>query len=174
MFGSSFKAPQILELILYSLCVMAVMMTIAADASASEREYAVGYSRLSTADPMGGQMQYSLWYPTEVPEGIVRLGPFEFSGTWDAEPAIEPFAQRSAPRRQPTYTFDLAHFFLPGHGKPFCSVTEATSGIGVNNGAALSGPFGNDYRKGSKAEIHDRRFLLPDNPRKRTPILHYH
>ena len=91
MFGSSFKAPQILELILYSLCVMAVMMTIAADASASEREYAVGYSRLSTADPMGGQMQYSLWYPTEVPEGIVRLGPFEFSGTWDAEPATGQF-----------------------------------------------------------------------------------
>ena len=91
MLGSNFKAPQILESILYSLCVMAVMMTIAVDASASEREFDVGYSRMSTADPMGGQMLYALWYPTNVPNGTVKAGPFEFPGTEDAEPAVGQF-----------------------------------------------------------------------------------
>ncbi len=56
-----------------------------------EWEFGVGFSRLSTADPIGGQMQYSLWYPTEVPNGVVRLGPFEFPGTRDAEPATGQF-----------------------------------------------------------------------------------
>lgn len=91
MFGSSFKASQILGLTLYSLCVMAVTMTIAADASASKREFDVGFSRLSTADPMGGQMHYALWYPTNVPNGTVKAGPFEFPGTADAEPAVGKF-----------------------------------------------------------------------------------
>lgn len=91
MFGSRFKAPKFLELFLYCQCVLAVMITISTGANALSREYAVGYSRLSTADPMGGQMQYSLWYPTEVPAGIVRLGPLEFSGTRDAEPAAGKF-----------------------------------------------------------------------------------
>ncbi len=50
-------------------------------------DFGVGYARLSTADPMGGQMQYSLWYPTKVPNSVVRLVPFEFPGTQDAEPA---------------------------------------------------------------------------------------
>ncbi len=91
MLGSSFKVPQILQLLLCGLCVMALVMTITKDANASERVFGVGYSRLSTADPMGGQMQYSLWYPTEVPDGVVRVGPFEFPGTWDAEPATGQF-----------------------------------------------------------------------------------
>ncbi len=60
-------------------------------ANAAEREFGVGFSRLSTADPMGGQLQYSLWYPTKVPNGVVRLGPFEFLGTQDAEPAAGQF-----------------------------------------------------------------------------------
>ena len=66
-------------------------MIISTDANASEREFGVGFSRLFTADPMGGQMQYSLWYPTKVPNGVVRLGPFEFPGTPDAEPAAGRF-----------------------------------------------------------------------------------
>ena len=70
-----------------SLYAMAVVMFVSMDANASEREFDVGFSRLSTADPMGGQMQYSLWYPTRVPNSVVRLGPFEFPGTHDAEPA---------------------------------------------------------------------------------------
>ena len=61
------------------------------DANASEREFGVGFSRLSTADPMGGQMQYSLWYPTEAPNGVVRIDQFEFPGTRDAEPAAGHF-----------------------------------------------------------------------------------
>lgn len=40
---------------------------------------------------MGGQMQYSLWYPTNVPDSVVRLGPYEFPGTQDAEPAAGQF-----------------------------------------------------------------------------------
>jgi predicted dienelactone hydrolase len=91
MLGSNFKAPQTLLLLLCSLCVMAVVMAITADASASEREFGVGFSRLSTPDPMGGQMQYALWYPTNVPNGAVKLGPYEFPGTEDAEPAVGPF-----------------------------------------------------------------------------------
>jgi len=60
-------------------------------ANASARDFDVGFSRLSMADPMGGQMQYSLWYPTEVPNGVVRIDQFEFPGTQDAEPAAGHF-----------------------------------------------------------------------------------
>ena len=91
MLGSNFTVSQILPSFLCSLCAIALVMTITKDANASERIFGVGYSRLSTADPMGGQMQYSLWYPTEVSDGVVRLGPFEFPGTWDAEPATGQF-----------------------------------------------------------------------------------
>ena len=66
-------------------------MIIRIDANASEWEHGVGFSRLSTTDPMGGQMQVSLWYPTKVPNGVVRSGPFEFPGTRDAEPAAGQF-----------------------------------------------------------------------------------
>ncbi len=54
-------------------------------------EYGVGFTKLFTADPMGGQMQVLLWYPTKVPDSIVRLGPYEFPGTQDAEPAAGQF-----------------------------------------------------------------------------------
>ncbi len=47
----------------------------------------VGFAELSAVDPMGGQMQYSLWYPSKDPNGIVKTGPYEFPGTRDAEPA---------------------------------------------------------------------------------------
>ena len=60
-------------------------------ANAAEREFGVGFSRFSTADPMGGRMQYSLWYPTNLPTGVVRLEPYEFPGTRDAEPAAGQF-----------------------------------------------------------------------------------
>jgi predicted dienelactone hydrolase len=91
MLGSNFTVPQILQLLLCSLCVLAAVMLISTNANASEREYGMGFSRLSTADPMGGQMQYSLWYPTKAPNSVVRLGPFEFPGTRDAEPAAGQF-----------------------------------------------------------------------------------
>ncbi len=60
-------------------------------ATEAVRDFGVGFSRLSMADPVGGQMHYSLWYPTEVPNGVVRLDQFEFPGTQDAEPAAGHF-----------------------------------------------------------------------------------
>ncbi len=54
-------------------------------------DFGVGYAGLSTADPMGGHMQVSLWYPTKVPNSVVRLDQFEFPGTQDAEPAVGHF-----------------------------------------------------------------------------------
>jgi hypothetical protein len=65
MLGTNFTVSQILLSFLCSLIAIDLVMTITKDANASERPFGVGYSRLSTADPMGGQMQYSLWYPTE-------------------------------------------------------------------------------------------------------------
>ena len=56
-----------------------------------ERAFDVGFSRTKIADPMGGDMGYALWYPTEAPNGVVSLGPVEFPGSWDAEPAAGPF-----------------------------------------------------------------------------------
>ncbi len=91
MLSSRFGVQQILSLLLCRLCAIAVVMLISTDADASEREFGVGFSRLSTADPMGGEMQYSLWYPTTVPNSVVRVGPFEFLGTQDAEPAAGQF-----------------------------------------------------------------------------------
>ncbi len=91
MLGSNFTVSKILPSFLCSRIAVALVMTITKDANASEREFVVGFSRFSPADPMGGQMQYSLWYPTEVSDGVVRVGPFEFPGTWDAEPATGQF-----------------------------------------------------------------------------------
>ena len=91
MLGFSFRVQQILLWLLRRLYAMAMVMLISTDANASERDFGVGFSRLFTADPMGGQMQYSLWYPTEAPNGVVKLGPFKFPGTQDAEPAAGQF-----------------------------------------------------------------------------------
>lgn len=87
MSGSRFKAPLIPLLLLCSLCVTVNAVV----AGASEREFSVGFARLSTSDPMGGEMPYALWYPTKVPDGMVKLGAIEFPGTRDAEPAAGPF-----------------------------------------------------------------------------------
>ena len=82
---------QIVKSCLCSLCVMAVIIAVTADAGASEREFGVGFSRLSTPDPMGGQMRYALWYPTNVPNGTVKIYAIEFPSTEDAEPAVGQF-----------------------------------------------------------------------------------
>ena len=74
-----------------SLWAVALASLFFAPAAAADEEFAVGFSRLSIADPMGGKMQVSLWYPTDVANGLVRLGPFEFPGTRDAEPAAGDF-----------------------------------------------------------------------------------
>jgi predicted dienelactone hydrolase len=91
LLNSRFSVQQIFLWLLRRLCAIAVVMLISTDADASEREFGVGFSKLSTADPMGGEMQYSLWYPTTVPNSVVRVGPFEFLGTRDAEPAAGQF-----------------------------------------------------------------------------------
>lgn len=91
MHSSIFGVQKILLQLLCSLCAAAIVMLVSMVASASEREFGVGFSNLSTTDPMGGQMRYSLWYPTEEANNVVRLGPFEFPGTWNAEPAAGPF-----------------------------------------------------------------------------------
>jgi predicted dienelactone hydrolase len=60
-------------------------------AQAAEPTFGVGFSRMMIADPMGGQMLVSLWYPSEVKDGVISLGPYEFPGTSDAEPAAGQF-----------------------------------------------------------------------------------
>ena len=91
MHSSRFCAQGILLRLLCSLSATALLVFVSMDANASEREFGVGFSRLSTADPMGGRMKYSLWYPTEAANGVVKSDPFEFPGTWNAEPAAGPF-----------------------------------------------------------------------------------
>ena len=71
--------------------LLAMVLLFSMVANASARNFGVGFSRLSTADPVGGRMQYSLWYPTEVANSVVRLDQFEFPGTRDAEPAAGHF-----------------------------------------------------------------------------------
>ena len=44
----------------------------------------VGFTRITVPDPMGGEMQVSMWYPAEAPSGEIRLGSFVFPGTRDA------------------------------------------------------------------------------------------
>jgi predicted dienelactone hydrolase len=47
----------------------------------------VGFTRIITDDPMGGEMRVSLWYPANQVSGTVRVGPFTFKATRDAEPS---------------------------------------------------------------------------------------
>ena len=68
-----------------------MVMLVSTDKAASQPQFGVGFSRMFTADPMGGEMRYSLWYPTTAPNGVVKLGPFGFPGTRDAEPAAGRF-----------------------------------------------------------------------------------
>ena len=89
--SSGFGVRRILLPLLCRLCATVMAMVISVDVDASEREFGVGFSRYSTADPMGGKMRYSLWYPTKVRNGVVAVGPFEFPGTADAEPAAGQF-----------------------------------------------------------------------------------
>ncbi len=60
-------------------------------AQAAEPTFGVGFSRMTIADPMGGQMLVSLWYPSEAKDGVVTLGPFEFPASPDAAPAAGRF-----------------------------------------------------------------------------------
>ncbi|MBX2878684.1 MAG: hypothetical protein KTR32_02070 [Granulosicoccus sp.] len=58
-------------------------------AAADSEKFGVGFDRLELPDPMGGTMNISVWYPTKEESGTIGLGPFEFPGTWNAEPAEE-------------------------------------------------------------------------------------
>ncbi len=46
----------------------------------------VGFARLMIADPIGGEMQVSLWYPTDTQAERIKLGPYAFHAARDAEP----------------------------------------------------------------------------------------
>ncbi|WP_298857749.1 hypothetical protein [uncultured Sulfitobacter sp.] len=46
----------------------------------------VGFARLTIADPMGGEMQVSLWYPTLERGGTVKLGPYKIEAVRNALP----------------------------------------------------------------------------------------
>jgi hypothetical protein len=91
MLSSSFSVQRTLLRLLCRLYAMTMVVLMSMDVNASERKFGVGFSGMSTADPMGGNMQYSRWHPTEVPNSDVRVGPFEFPGAWDAEPAVGQF-----------------------------------------------------------------------------------
>jgi predicted dienelactone hydrolase len=153
MLGSNFTVRQILQLLLCSLCVMAMVMTITTDANASERMFGVGFSRLATADPMGGQMQYSLWYPTEVSDGVVSVGPFEFPGTWDAEPAVGPLGL--VVLSHGSGGFDLGHWDT--------AIALAKAGFIA---AAPLHPR-NNYRH----DVGDRRIVLDGRPRQLSAVI---
>lgn len=91
MLGSRVSIHLVYRVLLCSLCVMLIAPLINTDANASEREFGVGFSWSSTPDPMGGQMQYALWYPTNVPNGTLKFDQCEFPGTENAEPAAGQF-----------------------------------------------------------------------------------
>jgi len=57
----------------------------------TDSAYNVGYSQGQIDDPMGGEMRYSIWYPSTDTPGKTRLGPFRFSAKTDASPAKGPF-----------------------------------------------------------------------------------
>lgn len=44
----------------------------------------VGFTRLTIADPMGGEMQVSVWYPTDASADRIKLGPYKFDAARDA------------------------------------------------------------------------------------------
>lgn len=65
------------------VCAAFILVTLAIPVSAK----GVGFSRIVTPDPMGGEMRISLWYPATQVSGTVRIGSFTFQATRDAEPA---------------------------------------------------------------------------------------
>ena len=66
------------------LCAAFILITSMMPVSAS----GVGFSRIVTNDPMGGEMRVSLWYPAKQVSGTVSVGAFTFQATRDAEPAM--------------------------------------------------------------------------------------
>ena len=56
--------------------------------TAPSRAGDVGFARLTIADPMGGEMQVSLWYPTDERGGTLKLGPYKIEATRNAEPLV--------------------------------------------------------------------------------------
>jgi len=51
------------------------------------QRYAVGYEQGHTLDPMGGELRYSIWYPSADNAGTTSLGPFRFAAKTAATPA---------------------------------------------------------------------------------------
>ncbi|MGI9381516.1 MAG: alpha/beta hydrolase family protein, partial [Methyloligellaceae bacterium] len=140
--------------LLCGLCGIALTMTLTPDANASERLFGVGFSSSSTADPMGGRMRYSLWYPTEVSDGVVSVGPFEFPGTWDAEPATGPFG-----------------LVVLSHGSGGSDLGHRDTGIALAKaGFIAAAPL--HPRNNFRDDIHDdRRIVLDGRPRQLSAVI---
>lgn len=67
------------------ICAATVCMTLVATPPVFAA--GVGFTRIVVADPMGGDMPVSIWYPTERADSVVRVGPFSFRARRDADPA---------------------------------------------------------------------------------------
>ena len=65
-----------------TVCAAFILRLLMMPVSAS----GVGFSRIVTNDPMGGEMHVSLWYPATQVSGTVHVGSFTFRATRDAEP----------------------------------------------------------------------------------------
>ncbi len=74
----------LLSIAIGTLCVPPILF-----ADSDSETFGVGFERIELSDPMGGTMKASVWYPTKEQSGTIGLGPFEFPGTWNAEPAEE-------------------------------------------------------------------------------------
>lgn len=144
MLSSGFSVQQ--TLLRLRAPLVAVAMLVGGDAGASVRDFNVGFSSLSTADPMGGQIQYALWYPTDVPNGTVKVGPFEFPGTRDAAPAVG--------------TFGLV---ILSHGSGGSPIGHWDTAVAlVRAGFIAAGPL--HPRNNIRDDIGDRRIVLDGRP----------
>ena len=123
-------------------------------AGAAARDYGVGYTRLSTTDPMGGGMSYSLWYPSAATDDTVEIGPFEFPGTRDAAPAPDRFA-----------------LVLLSHGSGGTDLVHRDTAIALARAGFLAAaplhPRNNVYH-----DVHDdRRVVLDGRPRQLSAVI---
>ena len=74
-----------------AIVVALTPLTLQSAEKSAQHPYQVGFSDAKTSDPMGGNMRYGIWYPTDEGEGIIRRGPFAFPGTQNAQPAAGKF-----------------------------------------------------------------------------------
>ena len=69
------------QLILFIFFITGALQSFA---STDIEDYQSGFRRSSILDPMGGVMQYSVWYPTKSHEALLDIGPFQLPVAKDA------------------------------------------------------------------------------------------